>query len=128
MEDEGPPRHSPLSRRSFPPFAIISVFLLLVIASSVSLAYAQPMDFSLRSTFKGESLPQGSFDNYNEVNITSLEGFSGYVNLAASISPIETNGPLVSLSIPTVNVPSGGSGYSELVVSTVSDTPWGTIP
>src|SRR5713226_8942573 len=66
MEDEGPPRHSPLSRRSFPPFAIISVFLLLVIASSVSLAYAQPMDFSLRSTFKGESLPQGSFDNYNE--------------------------------------------------------------
>ena len=125
MEDEGPPRHSPLSRRSFPPFAIISVFLLLVIASSLSLAYAQPMDFSLRSTFKGESLPQGSFDNYNEVNITSLEGFSGYVNLAASISPIVTNGPLVSLSIPTVNVPSGGSGYSELVVSTVSDTPVG---
>src|SRR6266568_1313335 len=125
MEDEGPPRHSPLSRRAFPPFAIISVFLLLVIASSLSLAHAQPMDFSLRSIFIGESLPQGSFDNYNEVNITSLEGFSGYVNLAASISPIVTNGPLVSLSIPTVSVPTGGSGYSELVVSTVSTTPVG---
>jgi len=83
------------------------------------------MDFSLRSIFIGESLPQGSFDNYNEVNITSLEGFSGYVNLAASISPIVTNGPLVSLSIPTVSVPTGGSGYSELVVSTVSTTPVG---
>jgi hypothetical protein len=83
------------------------------------------MDFSLRSIFRGESLPQGSFDNYNEVNITSLEGFSGYVNLAASISPIVTNGPLVSLSISTVSVPTGGSGFSELVVSTVSDTPVG---
>jgi hypothetical protein len=83
------------------------------------------VDFSLSAIFRGESLPQGSFINDNEVSVTSVNGFSGYVSLTASISPVVSNGPLVSVSIPTVNVPSSGSGYSELVVSTVSDTPVG---
>ena len=125
MGDEGPPRHLPHLRRRFPSFPIFSILLLLAFAPSLSLAHAQSMDFSMKAFFRGEGLPQGSFDKYNEVNITSLDGFSGYVSLTVSVSPVVSNGPLVSFLTPMVSVPSGGSGYSIIMVSTASDTPVG---
>jgi hypothetical protein len=125
MGNEGPPCHFPDSRRPFLSFPIFSILLFLAIASSLSPAHAQSIDFSLSAIFRGESLPQGSFINDNQVSVTSINGYSGYVNLTASISPVVSNGPLVSVSVPMVSVPSAGSGYSELVVSTVSDTPVG---
>jgi hypothetical protein len=125
MGKEGSPFHFPHSRSPSPPIPIFSIFLLLIIASSLPLAHAQSMDFSLSAIFRGESLPQGSLINDNEISVASVNGFSGDVNLTASIFPVVSNGPLVSVSIPKVSVPSSGSGYSELVVSTVSDTPVG---
>ncbi len=103
--------------------SLLSLFLLLAILRPVPLANAQLPDFSLAMSFRGENLPQGSFDNYNTVNLTSLNGFSGNVNLTAVVSPAIPNGPVVSFSIPTVSVPAGGNGYSQLVVSTTTGTP-----
>jgi len=103
--------------------SLLSVFLLLTILHPVPLVRAQLPDFSLTMSFRGEGLPQGSSDNYNTVNLTSLNGFSGNVNLTAVVSPALPNGPVVSFSIPTVGVPADGNGYSQLVVSTTTGTP-----
>ncbi len=79
----------------------------------------------MRTVFRGEGLPQGSSDNYNEANVTSLYGFSGYVNLSATVAPILSNGPTASFYVSSVSVPSGGSGATAILVSTVSNTPLG---
>jgi hypothetical protein len=105
--------------------SLFSIFLLLAISVSTSIVHAQSVDFSLRTVFRGEGLPQGSSDNYNEVNATSLYGFSGQVDLSATVAPILSNGPTVSYYVPSVSVPSGGSGTTAILVSTVSNTPLG---
>jgi hypothetical protein len=105
--------------------SLFSVFLLLAISFSTSIGHAQSADFSLRTVFRGDGLPQGSSDNYNEVNVTSLYGFSGYVSLSASVAPILSNGPTVSFNVLNVSVPSGGSGTTAILVSTASNTPLG---
>src|SRR5712692_8867615 len=103
--------------------SLLSVFLLLAILHPVPLVRAQLPDFGLAMSFRGEGLPQGSSDNYNTVNLTSLNGFSGNVNLTADVSPAIPSGPVVSFSIPTVGVPADGNGYSQLVISTTTGTP-----
>ena len=122
MRDEDRPRSFPRSWKQFTLFSTFSIILLLAILLPLSLAHAQS-DFSMKAFFRGESLPQGSTDNYNGVNVTSVNGFSGSVSLTVSVSPGVINGPQVSFSIPTVSVPSGGNSYSQIVVSTASDTP-----
>ncbi len=105
--------------------SLFSIFLLLAISVSTSMVHAQSADFSLRTVFRGEGLPQGSSDNYNEVNVTSLYGFSGSVSLSATVAPILSNGPIASFYVSSVSVPSGGSGATVILVSTVSNTPLG---
>src|SRR6266581_312664 len=105
--------------------SLFSMFLFLAFSVSTSIVHAQSADFSLRTVFRGEGLPQGSSDNYNEVNVTSLYAFSGNVGLSATVAPILSNGPTVSFYVPSVNVPSGGSGTTAILVSTVSNTPLG---
>jgi hypothetical protein len=105
--------------------SLFSIFLLLAISASTSIIHAQSVDFSMRTVFRGEGLPQGSSDNYNEVIVTSLYGFSGQVSLSATVVPILSEGPTVSFYVPSVSVPSGGSGATALLVSTVSNTPLG---
>jgi len=105
--------------------SLFSIFLLLAISVSTSIVHAQSADFSMRTVFRGEGLPQGSSDNYNEANVTSLYGFSGYVNLSATVAPILSNGPTASFYVSSVSVPSGGSGATAILVSTVSNTPLG---
>jgi hypothetical protein len=104
---------------------LFAIFLLLAISVSTSIVHAQSADFSLRTVFRGQGLPQGSSDNYNEVNVTSLYGFSGQVTLSSAIAPILSNGPAVSFNVPTVSVPSDGSGTTAILISTVSNTPTG---
>src|SRR3989442_2859286 len=102
---------------------LFSIFLFLAFSVSTSIVHAQSADFSLRTVFRGEGLPQGSSDNYNEVNVTSLNGFSGNVSLSATVAPILSNGPIASLYVSSVSVPSGGSGATAILVSTASATP-----
>lgn len=82
-------------------------------------------DFSLRTTIRGIGLPQGSSDNSNEVNVTSINGFSGNVTLSAVVSPVVPNGPTISFYVPIVTVPSGGSATTIIWIWTMSSTPLG---
>src|SRR5947209_7448515 len=96
--------------------SLFSIFLFLAFSVSTSIVHAQSADFSLRTVFRGEGLPQGSSDNYNEVNVTSLYAFSGNVGLSATVAPILSNGPTVSFYVPSVNVPSGESANATLTI------------
>lgn len=102
-----------------------STFLVLAIFLQLPTVYAQTGDFILRTTFKGLGLPQGSTYNMDEVNVTSINGFSGNVSLTAAVSPIISNGPRVSLYSSRISVTPSGSSYTAITVSTVSLTPIG---
>lgn len=102
-----------------------SIFLLLSIPFPFPTAHAQTGDFSLGTFLRGLGLPQGSTYNMNEVNVTSLNGFSGIVSLTVAVSPIVSNGPRVSLYTSALSVTAGGSSYTIITVSTVAITPVG---
>ena len=56
------------------------------------------------------------------ITLTSLNGLSGAINLAATISPLVPTGPQTSLDPSSVTVTSGGSGTSLLTVTTTTAT------
>lgn len=102
-----------------------SIFLLLSTPLPFPTAHAQTGDFSIGTFFRGLGLPQGSTYNMDEVNVTSLNGFSGIVSLTVAVSPIVSNGPSVSLYTSTLSVTAGKSSYTIITVSTLSATPVG---
>jgi hypothetical protein len=100
-----------------------STFLLLSLIAPVPTAHAQSGDFSIRTILRGVGLPQGSSYNYNEVNVTSLNGFTGSVSLAAAVSPIVVDGPQISFYNQVIIVTPVESNLTIIDVSTVSSTP-----
>ncbi len=80
-----------------------------------------PADFTISATPSSQTVTAGVNAGY-QVNVGSIAGFNGLVNLSVSISPIVTDGPGASISPSSVT----GSGLSALSVTTVSTTPAGT--
>src|SRR5207245_4362774 len=81
----------------------------------------QAPDFSISSNPSSLSVPPGE-SSHPTITLTSLGSFAGTVTLSPSISP---NGPAVSVNPTSVTLVAGGSGTSELTVSTYSSTPLG---
>src|SRR5712692_1180810 len=79
-------------------------------------------DFTMASNPSSMTFLQGSSGTAT-ITVTSINGFSGPVNLAATVSPA---GPTPSLSPTSVMVPSATSATSTLTVSTTSSTSSGT--
>ncbi len=79
-------------------------------------------DFSIMSNPSSLTFLQGS-SGTSTITLTSLNGFSGTVNLAATASPV---GPTPSLIQTSVTISAGTPGTSTLTVSTTSSTLSGT--
>ena len=80
-----------------------------------------PADFTLSATPSSQTVTAGVNAGY-QVNVGSIAGFNGLVNLSASVSPVVTDGPVASISPSSIT----GSGLSALSVTTVPTTPAGT--
>jgi len=80
-----------------------------------------PADFTLSATPSSQTVTAGVNAGY-QVNVGSVAGFTGLVNLSVSVSPVVTDGPVASLNPTSVS----GSGLSALSVTTVPTTPAGT--
>src|SRR6058998_2983224 len=83
--------------------------------TSVAIIVVGP-DFSVTSNHSSLSITIGSSGNAT-ITVTSQNGFTGTVNLAASVSP---SGPMLTLDPISVSVSSRGSAISTLSLSTSS--------
>ena len=83
------------------------------------------MDFGISATPTTLSMGQG-FSSTSSVTLTSLSGFTGTVRLTTSVSPSVANGPVASLSAPSVTLSSGATTALSLTISTTASTPYGT--
>ncbi len=79
-------------------------------------------DFSVSASPSSMFLNQGS-SAATTVTVTSLNGFSGTVNLGANVSP---SGPTFSLASNSLTVTSGGSASTTLTVSASNSTTVGS--
>src|SRR3989449_2350796 len=79
-------------------------------------------DFSITSSPSSMTISRGSSAG-STISLTSLNGFSGTINLATVVSP--TSGPKTSLSSSSVTLTSGGQGTSILNVRALHKTPIG---
>ena len=73
-------------------------------------------DFNVNSSPTSLTISQGA-SGTTSLTVNSLNGFSGTVNLSASISP---SGPQPSFAPASISFSSGGSGSSTLTISTSS--------
>ena len=80
-----------------------------------------PADFTISATPSSQTVTAGVNAGY-QVNVGSVAGFNGLVNLSVSVSPVVTDGPGASLNPSSLT----GSGLSALTVTTVPTTPAGT--
>jgi uncharacterized membrane protein len=80
-----------------------------------------PADFTLSATPASQTVTAGVNAGY-QVNVGSVAGFTGLVNLSVSVSPVVAGGPGASISPSSIN----GSGLAALTVTTASTTPAGT--
>jgi len=88
-----------------------------VIADAVQAANTTP-DFSLSASPSSLTVTAGS-SGTSTVTVTSVNNFTGMVNLQATVTPA---GPSLSLDPSSVHAPPGGSGSSVLTVSTSNAT------
>jgi hypothetical protein len=86
------------------------------------IASPPPRDFTIVANSTSMTLSQGSSATAS-LTLLSVSGFSGIVNLTATISPIIGNGPTAMLNPTKVTVTSGGTANSLLSVSTSGSTP-----
>jgi pseudomonalisin len=80
-----------------------------------------PADFTLSATPSSQTVTAGINAGY-QVNVGSVAGFTGLVNLSVSVSPVVVGGPIASISPSSIN----GSGLAALSVTTGTTTPAGT--
>jgi hypothetical protein len=80
-----------------------------------------PADFTLSATPSSQTVSAGINAGY-QINMGSVGGFNGLVNLSASVTPVVAGGPVASLNPTSLT----GSGISALTVTTGSTTPAGT--
>ena len=88
-----------------------------VIADAVQAANTTP-DFGLSASPSSLTITAGS-SGTSTVTMTSVNNFTGTVNLQATVTPA---GPNLSLNPSSVPVPLGGSGSSILTISTTNAT------
>lgn len=81
-----------------------------------------PQDFAIGANSTSITLSQGSSATA-ALTLSSVSGFSGAVNLTATISPIVGNGPSATLNPTRVTLTSGGTSNSLLSISTSGMTP-----
>ncbi|OLD13771.1 MAG: hypothetical protein AUI97_03395 [Crenarchaeota archaeon 13_1_40CM_3_52_17] len=81
-----------------------------------------PQDFTIGVNSTSMTLLQGSSATA-ALTLSSVSGFSGAVNLTATVSPIVANGPSATLNPPKVTLTSGGTANSLLSISTSGSTP-----
>ena len=81
---------------------------------------AQP-NFQITATPMSLTISASNTAN-STITLTSINGLSGSVSLAAIVSPLVQNGPKASLNPASVALTSGGSGTSLLTVSTTTTT------
>src|SRR5207247_2142984 len=82
-------------------------------------------DFGLSASPFTLSIPRGS-SRQSTITVSSINGWSGTATLSATISPIVSKGPTVSLNPTSITLTAGGHGTSMLTVSTGNSTPRGT--
>src|SRR3989454_4497280 len=82
-------------------------------------------DFSIVASPASIAVQRGASSS-STITVTSLNGFSGTVTLATSISPATSNPPVISLSSSSLTLSSGGSAASTLSVTTSSSTTSGS--
>jgi pseudomonalisin len=80
-----------------------------------------PADFTLSATPASQTITAGVNAGY-QINVGSVAGFNGLVNLSVSVSPVVAGGPGASINPTSLT----GSGLAALTVTTGSTTPAGT--
>ena len=80
-----------------------------------------PADFTLSATPASQTVTAGINAGY-QINVGSVAGFAGIVNLSVSVSPVVAGGPVASISPSSIT----GSGLAALTVTTGTTTPAGT--
>jgi hypothetical protein len=93
---------------------LVQAFLLIV--------SPPPQDFTIVANATSMTLSQGSSATAS-LTISSVSGFSGIVNLTATVSPMIGNGPTAALNPSKVTLTSGGNANSLLSVTTSGSTP-----
>ncbi len=81
-------------------------------------------DFTIRTSSTFISLVAGSSGN-TSIILTSINGFAGTVTLSSTVFPIVNSGPTPSVKPTTVTLTSGGTGGSQLTITTSLGTPTG---
>ncbi|HEV2119188.1 MAG TPA: hypothetical protein VGS11_03630 [Candidatus Bathyarchaeia archaeon] len=81
-----------------------------------------PQDFTITGNSTSITVSQGSSAT-SALTLSSVSGFSGAVNLTATVSPIVGNGPTATLNPTMVTLTSGGTASLLLTVSTSGLTP-----
>jgi len=81
-----------------------------------------PQDFTIGANSTTITLSQGSSATA-ALTLSSVSGFSGAINLTATVSPMVGNGPSAALNPTKVTLTSGGTSNSLLSISTSGMTP-----
>jgi len=102
--------------------AMYSVAVGPELSASVTLASpATQPNFQITAS-PGSLTISASNSATSTITLTSMNGLSGTINLAATISPVVPTGPQTSLNPSSVTVISGGSGTALLTVATTTAT------
>jgi pseudomonalisin len=77
-----------------------------------------PADFTLTATPSSQTVTGGINAGY-QINVGSVAGFNGLVNLSVSVSPVVAGGPVASINPGSLI----GSGLAALSITTATTTP-----
>ncbi len=84
-------------------------------------APAPPPDFSISSSGTSFALGRGSAA-FPTITLTSLNGFSGTVNIQVSVTPATTHPVIASVNPTSVNLASGGTASTPLTINAAHNT------
>lgn len=84
-----------------------------------------PPDFQIQASPPSITIVRGSADS-GTITLMSVGGFSGVINIGASVSPSSGTSPTLSLSPNRVTLLSGGTANVLLTISTTGTTAVGT--
>jgi hypothetical protein len=102
--------------------ACASLVILSSLLVSVSLVSAQNSDFAINATPQFLCVNPG-IDAQSYVTVSSIDGFSGTVNLGDGVSPSSSNAPALSNIPASETLSSGQSASFTLGISTTASTP-----
>ena len=99
--------------------SLVAIAFLLM---ATTVAHAQSPDFGLASTPSNLCVNPG-VNGVAQINVSSLGGFAGTVQLSSNVDPTVTNGPTLS-PIPSSETLAAGQSVSfNLAISTTTSTP-----